>query len=70
MSLNVKKQLVADILKGSILFGLFTLPAGTIIVPVVVIVANKFGLSLLPSAFINKKEEKKKSKELDITSTS
>ena len=67
MSLNVKKQLMADILKGSILLGLFILPAGTIIVPVVIIIANKFGLNLLPSGFIKKK---KKSKELDITSTS
>jgi uncharacterized membrane protein SpoIIM required for sporulation len=70
VSLNAKKQLIVDILKGSTLVGLFILPAGTIIVPAVVIMANKFGLNLLPSAFINKKEEKKKSEELNITSTS
>ena len=63
-----KKQLMTDILKGLALLGLLILPAGTIIVPAVVIAANKFGLNLLPSAFINKKE--KKSEELNITSTS
>jgi len=70
MSLNAKKQLIADVLKGLALLGLLILPAGTIIVPAVIIAANKIGLNILPSMFINKKEVKKKSEELNITSTS
>ena len=54
--INFLKEQVQDIASGTFLLGLFAIPGGGIATTVLIKIAEKYGISLMPSSFIEEPE--------------